>query len=70
MFWIIWLEQFRPTKSEAKSYFIAGDDIACQEVKEFTIALTLAMGTFSLLILDVMKQKQNVNLGIIWLMMN
>ena len=31
------LEQFRPTKSEALSYFIAGDDRACQEDKGFAI---------------------------------
>ena len=30
-------EQFRPTKSEAKSYFIAGDDRACNEDKGFAI---------------------------------
>ena len=30
-------EQFRPTKSEALSYFIAGDDRACQEDKGFAI---------------------------------
>ena len=31
------LEQFRPTKSEALSYFIAGDDRACNEDKGFAI---------------------------------
>ena len=31
-------EQFRPTKSMALSYFIAGDDRACQEDKGFAIA--------------------------------
>lgn len=31
------LEQFRPTKSEAKSYFIAGDDRSCKEDKGFAI---------------------------------
>lgn len=31
------LEQFRPTKAEATSYFIAGDDRACQEDKGFAI---------------------------------
>ena len=31
------VEQFRPTKAEAKSYFIAGDDRACQEDKGFAI---------------------------------
>ncbi|MBB78765.1 MAG: hypothetical protein CL844_07155 [Crocinitomicaceae bacterium] len=31
------LEQFRPTKAEAKSYFIAGDDRACNEDKGFAI---------------------------------
>ena len=31
------LEQFRPTKPEALSYFIAGDDRACQEDKGFAI---------------------------------
>tara|TARA_Y100000766_G_C18753524_1_gene529728 strand:+ start:459 stop:920 length:462 start_codon:yes stop_codon:yes gene_type:complete len=30
-------EQFRPTKAEATSYFIAGDDRACQEDKGFAI---------------------------------
>ena len=30
-------EQFRPTKAEAASYFIAGDDRACQEDKGFAI---------------------------------
>ena len=30
-------EQFRPTKSEALSYFIAGDDKACDEDKGFAI---------------------------------
>ena len=30
-------EQFRPTKSGAKSYFIAGDDRACNEDKGFAI---------------------------------
>jgi hypothetical protein len=31
------LEQFRPTKLEALSYFIAGDERACQEDKGFAI---------------------------------
>lgn len=31
------LEQFRPTKAEALSYFISGDDRACQEDKGFAI---------------------------------
>ena len=31
------IEQFRPTKPEALSYFIAGDDRACQEDKGFAI---------------------------------
>jgi len=31
------IEQFRPTKSEALSYFIAGDDRACNEDKGFAI---------------------------------
>jgi Uncharacterized protein conserved in bacteria len=31
------IEQFRPTKSEAKSYFIAGDARACDEDKGFAI---------------------------------
>ena len=31
------IEQFRPSKSEALSYFIAGDDRACQEDKGFAI---------------------------------
>ena len=31
------IEQFRPTKSEALSYFIAGDDRACDEDKGFAI---------------------------------
>lgn len=31
------VEQFRPTKSEAQSYFIAGDDCACKEDKGFAI---------------------------------
>ncbi len=31
------IEQFRPTKSAALSYFIAGDDRACQEDKGFAI---------------------------------
>ena len=31
------IEQFRPTKSEALSYFIAGDDRACSEDKGFAI---------------------------------
>lgn len=31
------VEQFRPTKAEATSYFIAGDDRACQEDKGFAI---------------------------------
>ena len=31
------IEQFRPTKSEALSYFIAGDDRACAEDKGFAI---------------------------------
>ena len=30
-------EQFRPTKIEAKSYFIAGEDRACEEDKGFAI---------------------------------
>jgi hypothetical protein len=30
-------EQFRPTKPEATSYFIAGEDRACQEDKGFAI---------------------------------
>jgi len=30
-------EQFRPTKSEALSYFISGDDRACDEDKVFAI---------------------------------
>jgi len=32
------VQQFRPTKAEAKSYFIAGDDRACQEDGGFAIA--------------------------------
>lgn len=32
------IEQFRPTKAEAKSYFIAGDDRANQEDSGFAIA--------------------------------
>lgn len=31
------IEQFRPTKSEALSYFIAGSDRACKEDKGFAI---------------------------------
>ena len=31
------IEQFRPSKSEALSYFIAGDSRACQEDKGFAI---------------------------------
>lgn len=31
------VEQFRPSKKEALSYFIAGDDRACQEDKGFAI---------------------------------
>ena len=31
------IEQFRPTKSEALSYFIAGNDRACREDKGFAI---------------------------------
>jgi hypothetical protein len=31
------IEQFRPTKLEALSYFIAGDDRSCQEDKGFAI---------------------------------
>ena len=31
------IEQFRPSKSEALSYFIAGDNRACQEDKGFAI---------------------------------
>ena len=31
------IEQFRPTKSEALSYFIAGEDRACKEDKGFAI---------------------------------
>ena len=31
------IEQFRPTKAEALSYFIAGDDRACAEDKGFAI---------------------------------
>ena len=31
------IEQFRPTKLEALSYFIAGDERACQEDKGFAI---------------------------------
>ena len=31
------LQQFRPTKAEAQSYFIAGDDRACHEDKGFAI---------------------------------
>lgn len=31
------IEQFRPTKAEALSYFIAGDDRACEEDKGFAI---------------------------------
>jgi hypothetical protein len=31
------IEQFRPTKSESKSYFIAGDDRSCNEDKGFAI---------------------------------
>mgnify|MGYP003303109208 CR=1 FL=1 len=31
------VEQFRPSKAEAKSYFIAGDDRACNEDKGFAI---------------------------------
>jgi len=32
------VEQFRPTKAEAQSYFIAGDDRACHEDNGFAIA--------------------------------
>ena len=32
------LEQFRPTKSEALSYFIAGDDRECQEDNGFALS--------------------------------
>lgn len=32
------IEQFRPTKAEALSYFIAGDDRACNEDSGFAIA--------------------------------
>jgi len=32
------IEQFRPTKAQAASYFIAGDDRACQEDTGFAIA--------------------------------
>ena len=32
------IEQFRPTKSEALSYFIAGDNRVCEEDKGFAIA--------------------------------
>lgn len=32
------IEQFRPTKAKALSYFIAGDDRACQEDQGFAIA--------------------------------
>lgn len=31
------IEQFRPTKADAQSYFIAGDDRACNEDKGFAI---------------------------------
>jgi len=31
------VEQFRPQKAQAQSYFIAGDDRACQEDKGFAI---------------------------------
>ncbi|TCI94771.1 hypothetical protein [Tenacibaculum sp. M341] len=31
------VEQFRPSKAEAQSYFIAGDDRACKEDKGFAI---------------------------------
>ena len=31
------VEQFRPTKAEAKSYFIAGENRACEEDKGFAI---------------------------------
>lgn len=31
------VQQFRPTKAEAASYFIAGDDRACEEDKGFAI---------------------------------
>ena len=31
------VEQFRPSKAEAKSYFIAGEDRACQEDSGFAI---------------------------------
>jgi hypothetical protein len=31
------IEQFRPSKAEAASYFIAGDDRACDEDKGFAI---------------------------------
>ncbi|WP_394749339.1 hypothetical protein [Spongiimicrobium salis] len=31
------IEQFRPSKAQALSYFIAGDDRACQEDKGFAI---------------------------------
>ena len=31
------LEQFRPSKAEATSYFIAGDDRSCEEDKGFAI---------------------------------
>ncbi len=31
------VEQFRPSKDEARSYFIAGDDCACKEDKGFAI---------------------------------
>ena len=34
-------EQFRPTKSEAKSYFIAGDDRACNEDKGLDMLLAV-----------------------------
>lgn len=32
------VQQFRPTKAEAASYFIAGDDRACEEDKGFALA--------------------------------
>ena len=33
------IKQFRPTKSEALSYFIAGDNRACEEDKGFAIVV-------------------------------
>ena len=66
-------EQFRATQAEAKSYFIAGDDRACQEDKGFALNpwtnvrfenpiilenSAIAMGNYFLLIWMVMKQSR------------